>query len=325
MKKKIFIKRYKKLNIEDEKIKEYMETIIQFEKYLNKDVDDANVEDIKRYMEYLISTNGNTYNNLIHISRYFYYIDMSENYIQMTKYFNSMGVLENIIDRITIYDSKETHDDFIKNIKLPPIGTDSKELPKYTKDFLEKLNKYLPKSKCNKILAGNNHNIPQSYFDKEKKFYNNSTTFESYLKEKHERMIAELTHFYENNKVWFEQIISKEAIKYVRSNQEILGGVIKDDKLYITKIPYEVDNFLNEKDDKMKRYYACHCSFVKENILSEKEDISKQWCYCSAGFAKYPFETILEQELEVKLLNTPLDGDFVCRFEIDLSNIEYKK
>ena len=75
----------------------------------------------------------------------------------------------------------------------------------------------------------------------------------------------------------------------------------------------------------MKRDYACHCSFMKENILSEEEDISKQWCYCSAGFAKYPFETILEQELEVKLLNTPLDGDFICRFEIDLSNIEYKK
>ncbi len=51
---------------------------------------------------------------------------------------------------------------------------------------------------------------------------------------------------------------------------------------------------------------------------------SKEWCYCSGGYAKYPFEIILEQDLEVKLLETPLDGDHVCRFEIDLTNVKYK-
>ena len=243
----------------------------------------------------------------------------------MTKYFNSIGVLENIIDRISIFDTLDKKDEVLKSMKLPPLGTDSIDLPKYTKEFLDKLDKYFPKEKCNKILAGNNHSIPKESFAKEKELYEKADSLEVYLKERHDRKVDELTHYYDNNLIWFEQIISKEALEYVRNNQEILSGVIENDKLYVTKIPYEIANYLNETDEKMKKYYACHCSFVRENILSEKEDISKDWCYCSAGFAKHPYETILDQELEVKLLKTPLDGDLVCRFEIDLSNVNYKK
>ena len=325
MKKELFTKRYQKLNIKEKIINESIKTILSFEDYTKKDIENTSIEDIKKYVENLITTKTNTYDNLIHIARYYYYINKSENYIHMTKYFNSLGVLENIVDRISIYDSKDTQDDVIKSMLLPPFGTDSLELPKYTKQFLDKLKEYLPPSKCNKILAGNNHNIPKESFDKEKEFYKNSLSLEVYLKERHERKVAELNHYYENNLIWFEQIISKEALDYVRGNQEILSGVLINEKLYTTKIPYEINNFLNEKDEKMKRYYACHCSFVRENILSETEDIPKEWCYCSAGFAKHPYETILEQDLEVKLLKTPLDGDFICRFEIDLSNVKYKK
>ena len=325
MNKDIFLARYKKFKIDNKTLDEYIKTVTEYENYINKDIENTNINDIKKYVDYLINTNENTYNNLIHIARYYYYINKQINYIHMTKYFNSLGVLENIVDRIPLYASQEDHDKLIKNIQLPQFGIESSDLPSYTKDFLDKLNKHLPKSMCNKILAGNNHNIPKSAFDKEKEYYNNSASLEVYLKERHKRKVAELTRYYENNLIWFEQMITKEAIEYVEGNQEMLSGVIKDDKLYITKIPYEISNYLNEDDEKMKRYYACHCSFVRENILTEKEDIPMQWCYCSAGFAKYPFEIILEQELDVKLLKTPLNGDFICRFEIDLSNTNYKK
>ncbi len=146
-----------------------------------------------------------------------------------------------------------------------------------------------------------------------------------YLRNRHQRKVEELTYHLENNIVWFEQIITKDAVEFVKSNQEILSGVIEDEKLYVTKIPYDIDNYLNTEDGKLKRFYACHCSFVRENILNDENDIPKEWCYCSAGFAKHPFEVILDQELEVKLIKTPIDGDYVCRFEIDLSNVEYKK
>jgi hypothetical protein len=325
MNKELFKERYLKFNEKLEDIEKALQTIINFEQYSNKEIEETTIDDIYAYSNHLIEQNQNTYENYIHIARYYYYIDKKEEYIHMTKYFNAHGVFENIIERIGTYESKEKQQEIIKNTVLPPFGTDALDMPKYTKDFVDKLNKYLPKESCIKILAGNNHRINPKGFDKEKEFYQESKSLKDYLKERHNRKVEELEQHYKNNQVWFEQVITQDAIDYVKSNQEILSGVLENDKLYITKIPYDIKNFLEETDDTMKKYYACHCTFVRENIKNKTEDIDKDWCYCSAGFAKFPFETIFDQELNIKLLKTPLDGDYICRFEIDLSNVEYKK
>jgi hypothetical protein len=321
----MFKEKYDKFNLSDEDLNNCILTILNAEKYINKEIDDFQIKDIQEFVEHLIETNENKYNNFIHIARYFYYIDKKPEYIHMTKYFNTVGVLENIIERIDLFDSSNIKEEFLKDITLPPLGTESSSLPSYTIDFVKKLNKYFPQSKCNKILAGNNHSIPKESFMKEKEYYDSSQSLKMYLEDRHDRKVKELEHYYKNNLIWFEQIISQEVIEFVRNNKEVLSGVIENEKLYITKIPYDINNFLDSNDEKQKRYYACHCSFVREGILQGHKDIPKEWCYCSAGFAKYPFEVILEQELDITLLQTPIDGDLLCRFEIDLRNVEYKK
>lgn len=321
----LFAQRYQKLNESDESIKMCINTILQFERYTKKEVEETTIEDIKEYSNYLIDHNLNIYNNYIHLARYYYYINYKNHYIHMTKYFNSHGVLENIINRISLYETKDKKDIVIKDMKLPAFGTDSTDLPQDTAHFMEVLTKHLDKKTCDKILAGNNHSIPKQSFEKEKKHYMDSASFEDYLQERHKRKVQELQDHLDQNKVWFEQVITQEAIDHVKGNQEILSGVIKDEKLYVTKIPYDIRNFLETTDDTLKKYYACHCTFVRENIKNNTSDIPKEWCNCSGGFAKFPFEVILDQPLNVTLLNTPLDGDNFCRFEIDLTNINYKK
>lgn len=325
MNKQLFSEKYQSLKIPDVKIIKYMSTIIMFEEFIKKEIDSCTTNDIQLYVEYLIGSKQNTYNNLIHIARYFYYIDKKDEYIHMTRYFNTVGVLENIINRVELLESKDLKEELMKSISIPPLGTSTQDLPKYTKDFMDKLVASVPEKTCKKILAGNNHNIHQSTFTVEKEFYKKSKNLETYLKERHNRKVNELQRFYDNNQVWFEQIITKDAIELVKNNQEILSGILKDNKLYVTKIPHDLNGYLHTDDDTLKRYYACHCSFVRESILDKTENIPKEWCYCSGGFAKFPFEVILDQELDVSLLQTPIDGDYVCRFEIDLTNIAYKK
>lgn len=325
MNQELFIKRYDCFNEEPETIQLSMNTILAFEEFLGKDIEEVTIKDIQLYMDHLIDTFSNKWNNVIHIARYFYYVDMKDHYIQMTKYFNSIGVLEHIIDRIGRYQGEDIKETVLNDVYLPPFGTNPKEMPDYTKRFIEVLNKNLDKASCNHILAGNNHQIPTSSQDKEKEYYDQADTLEAYLKGRHKRKVAELQEHLDNNQIWFEQIITKEVIDFVKNNPEILSGVIEDDILYITKIPYDVKRYLETEDDTMKKYHACHCSFVKEHIKTEQMDIDKDWCYCSAGFAKFPFETILGQELSVSRLQTPLDGDNICRFAIDLSNVDYKK
>jgi hypothetical protein len=325
MNKELFYQKYRNLSQSDEFISMCENTILQFEQYCHSSIEETTIDDIKKYSKYLVDQNMNKYNNYIHIARYYYYINYKEHYIHMTKYFNSHGVLENIINRITLYENEDKKDLIIKDITLPAFGTDSEDLPKATEQFMKVLNKHLDRASCNKILAGNNHGIPKESFEKEKQFYQKSPSLEHYLKERHDRKIHELQDHLDQNKVWFEQIVTPEAIELVKGNQEILSGVLQGDKLYITKIPYDINNFLNTEDDTLKRYYACHCTFVRENIKNKKADIPREWCNCSGGFAKFPFEVILDQELDIELISTPLDGDYFCRFSIDLSNIKYKK
>lgn len=325
MNQELFYDRYRKFNEKDEDIKQCINTILKFEKFTKKVVEKSSINDIKKYSKYLIDQNENKYDNYIHLARYFYYIDYKDHYIFMTKYFNSFGVLENIIDRITLYENESKKDKIIRDVTLPEFGTDSEDFPRKIEHFMNVLNKHLDRTTCDKILAGNNHRIPAEGFNQEKEYYKMSSSLEDYLKDRHNRKIEELQEHLDNNKVWFEQIITKDAIDLVKSNQEILSGVLKNNRLYITKIPYDLGNFLNTDDDTLKRYYACHCTFVRENIKKETANIPKEWCNCSGGFAKFPFEVILDQQLDVTLLSTPLDGDHFCRFEIDLSNVDYKK
>lgn len=323
MNRKLFYDRYKKFDEEEQHIEKAIKTILQFEDFVGKTIEETSIEDIVMYVDNLIDISKNSYENVIHIARYYYYIDFKEHYIHMTKYFNSLGVLENIIDRISIYEDNKTSEEIISKLELPPMLTDSKKLPSFTKKFMDILQ--TSSKHCNKILAGNNHQIPESASTKEKEYYQQSSSFKKYLEERHARKVQELQEHYDQNKIWFEQIITPDVIDFVRDNPEILSGVIEEDTLYITKIPYDVKAYLEADTKLLKRYHTCHCSFVKENIKNPKEDIAKEWCYCSGGFAKQPFEVILGQDLEVTLLETPLDGNYLCRFAIDLKNIVYKQ
>ena len=192
-------------------------------------------------------------------------------------------------------------------------------------NLVELLEKNLEKEEVNRVLAGNNHGIPEKSLLPEKIEYENYPTLKDYLEARHERKVKELEEFYTKDKVWFEQIITQEVIDFVKSNQEILSARLEDDLLYITKIPYDAVSYLDSSEDLMKKYFACHCPFAREAIKEGRKDLSKRFCYCSAGFAKYPFEVILGQDLEVKVIETVLGEGKLCKFVIDLKNINYKR
>ena len=257
------------------------------------------------------------------LARYFYLIDAKDIYIYFTSIFGSKGVIENIKLRTIKYAGEEVKDKIFENLPIPPLGTSNKDLFNYTQKLMRQMEENLKPNAYRKILAGNNHNIPEISISKEKEFYEKAKNIDEYLKERHIRKVEELQQHCDEEKIWFEQKITQEVVDYVKANQEILSGVRQGDKIYITKIPYDIIDFLKTNDEKMKKYYACHCPFVRESLLSD-EQINVDWCYCSAGFAKFPFEVILGTKLDVELLKSPLKGDNLCRFVIHLPENVYK-
>jgi hypothetical protein len=324
MQKDIIYNKYSMLSMDKTDIEKAIKTILNFEDYIGKDIADTTLSDIQDYSNYLIDQRENNLDNYIHIARYYYCTNLKEHYIKMTQYFNTIGVIENIMKRTETILGKEAKDNLLKNLELPKLGMDKTKLPSITKKFYDRLESLTDSKTCHRILAGNNHNIPKENMLKEKALYDKAPSLEVYLKERHKRFVDTLQEHKDKNTVWFEQSISQEAVDYVKSNQQLLSAELKDQSLFITKIPYSFDDYLNADSIVEKKYHACHCSFVKEAILDDTA-IDFNWCYCSAGFAKFPFEVILDQDLEVTLLKSPLKGDTTCQFQIDLSSIDYKK
>ena len=107
-------------------------------------------------------------------------------------------------------------------------------------------------------------------------------------------------------------------IDFVVSDPEIGGGRRKGKIIFATKIPYNTKAYLEEKDEEVRRYYYCHCPWVKESIRNNGLKVTSMFCQCSAGFHKKPWEMIFGQKLKAKVLSSILQGDDQCRFAIYL-------
>ncbi len=321
MKEKAFRELYLKRGFSQKEIQEAVSFVQALEQELlekGRSLEEAQVDDLRQHMEALIDNGQNSEPRLLALARYFHMTKRNELYIFFTALFGGLGVMETIRKRVAIQEGENIANQVFESYPGYPLGLDVKEMPKRTQSVMAGLIAALPTDRYQKALAGNNHGISETSMIREKEHYQAAKSLDRYLEERHRRKVDELQGYCDRREVWFEQEISQEVVDYVKSNQEILSAVRQGNVLYVTKIPYDGIRYLQAKDKTMKSYYACHCPFARESILSEDSEVNPDWCYCSAGFAKFPFEVILDRELEVEVLQSALAGDPVCRFAIYL-------
>jgi hypothetical protein len=312
---------YKKRGFGEAAARRALKDIKQMEAYLtNKgfSFEAITIKDIREYINSLIISGINSEDCLLALARYFYLIGRKDAYVYFASLLGGAGVMENIAERLTQLEGRGMAGEVFSNLRKPPLGADPKEYPEYTGRFMARLEAALPPESVKKVLAGNNHGIAREAYLGEKALYEKAASLDAYLEDYQRRQIEELQEYCEQNKIWYEQKITQEVVDFAASNQEIMSAVRWGDALFVTKIPYDPEKFLQESDPTLKRYYACHCPFAREAILNRDIRISSNWCYCSAGYAKYPYEIIFGRELKVEMLASALKGDLVCRFAIDL-------
>ena len=285
-------------------------------------LESVQVPQMRDYMRLLIEQEQNTLETLLALARYFYLMGRNDIYVYFTSLLGGIGVVESIRDKLGTLESPETAQEIIDSLAKPPLGADPLEYPAFTRALMEWLEARLPTETVRCALAGNHHQIPAEAFEEEKKLYLSSVSMDDFLRAQHKDQVATLQKHCDTNTVWFEQLITQEVVDFVANNQEIQSAVREGNTLFTTKIPYDPARYLAETDETMRRYYACHCPFVREAILHGEMNISANWCYCSGGFVKYPYEVILGKELQVDLLQSVLKGDSVCRFAIHLDDAD---
>ena len=189
-------------------------------------------------------------------------------------------------------------------------STDKKAV--WTKCMMNCLETNVDEKTCKKILTNNLHfKSPKSpSFKKLKRMYEKTGNTDDILKHLHDKWKKRIGDMYGYD--------SAEH-KYVEADPTIEAGKREGNIVYVSKIPYQIKEFLEAKDSKAKRYHYCHCGWVRDSIKKpEKEQVSPTFCYCSGGWHKVPFEGIFEQPLEVDVVKSVLKGDEMCTFAIHL-------
>lgn len=182
----------------------------------------------------------------------------------------------------------------------------------WTKCMMDCLEANVDEKTCKKILTNNLHfKSPKSpSFKKLKRIYEKTGNIDDVLEHLHEKWKKRIGDRYGYD---------SPEYKYVEADPTIEAGKREGNIVYVSKIPYQIKEFLEAKDDRIRRYHYCHCGWVRESLKkSDKEQVSPTFCNCSGGWHKVPFEGIFEQTLEVDLVKSVLKGDDICTFAIHL-------
>ena len=308
------------MNIDNDCINAAIENVTSFQNYLmqtGKDIDSVTIQSVKEYFSKLIADNENSMERLRDLARYFYITGQSEVYIYIVSTISGREVFESISEKLELKKNTDCRNKVFQNLEVSPPGSPPDAYPANTCLLVKRLME-LGSDTCHDVLADNHHGIPHESFKKHMQWFEESDSIDEFLKRVHVERIRILQQHLDEGKVWFEQEITPEVIELVKGNQEILSAVRDGNYLYVTKIPYSPKEWLKETDDRMKRYYACHCPLAREAIIMNGPEIPIDWCYCSGGFQKLMFDVVFGESTKVEVLKSVLAGDPVCRFRISL-------
>jgi hypothetical protein len=213
---------------------------------------------------------------------------------------------------------EELRDEVFAGIGISALGVSPPEKPFDLFPVIDRLVSSVGEAAVEELLSPSLRDLPDEYYLEDREKYLKLDDIDQYLFEKHQALVERLRKCQEQGELFFSQEITDEVVSYVEEHPETECGVREGRTLFITKIPYDAKNYLAETDPVMKRYYACHCPWVRESIKNGNLQLNPIFCNCSGGFSKKPWEIIFEQELKVQVLESALKGDSRCRFAVHL-------
>ncbi|MCU0852493.1 MAG: hypothetical protein MUC90_04455 [Thermoplasmata archaeon] len=304
--------------LSDEKIAENIKFVKEFEKFLakrKKDLRKATGKDLADFSELMVKNDTNKFDNYVALIRYARFINNKEVEIAVLSFADGAQVLGELGKTIQKTEGKAKHDAVFRGLNMPVMGSSHEGWPEITRMFMERLQETLGTKGARDALRSGPHAPPREAFAEDRQKYLKAGSLDEFLKIRHSDAVKTLKTHMKEDTLFYDQAIDEDALDFVRVNQEVMGGVRKGGVIYETKIPYRLIQYLHEKDERKKRYFACHCPWVRESILSGPK-VSPEFCYCSAGYHKRPWDVIFDEPVEIDVLESVLQGDPVCRFAI---------
>lgn len=269
------------------------------------------------FSELLIAERQNTEENYLTLARYALYLKNHALFVALLELLDGGEVHQNLYRRVAEQFGEEVRDAVFVGTGVAPYGTPSTEKPRYMIPVIEQLIKTVGEDACRVLLSPSLRDLPEEAYQGNREMYRSSNNIDEYLLKKKQHFLKQLETCRKEDKLFFAQEITDAVLEYIRHEPEIGGGVRVGNIIYETKIPYMTKEYLFESDLTLKRYYYCHCPWVREAVR-RGEAINPVFCNCSAGFHKKPWEAIFGQTLHAEVLESVLQGDLRCRFAIHL-------
>jgi len=284
----------------------------------NKTLKSSTREDVQAFSVSMINLGLNSYDNYIALARYGLFIENNELYVGVLELLDGAEALDNLYKKVGETLGETKRDEIFEGIELSPLGSPNTEKPIVMGAAMERLENQVDAETCKKILGSGLRDLEGAWYQEEKQKFKACGSIDEYLAKKGDDFIAQLEELKTENKLFFNQEITDEVISFVDRVPEIRQGVREGDILYEVKIPHMAIEYLEEMDEDKKRYYYCHCPWVKESLQTGEVSISPAFCNCSAAFHKKPWEVIFEQPLEAEIVESVLQGDLWCKIAIHL-------
>ncbi|MFX0172995.1 MAG: hypothetical protein ACFE9L_13865 [Candidatus Hodarchaeota archaeon] len=307
--------------VPENEIPNHLEAIngfIQFLEEKNETIKSFSYGNLIEYADQLSSKDSVAARHLIiGLWKYFPFIGMHNHMEELLDIAESFPAMKTLYDRIAEWHGEAVRDEIFKGIEIPPLGTHPEKKPQITKSVMKRLEEKLGKEKTIELLRPCLHRGQPVGTDKEK--LHELRDLDKFLKIQREQFVKEVEKHRNDGTAMFAQLVDDEALEYVKTVPTMGAGVRNDNKIIISKVPYQIKKFLNADTNPMKRYYWCYCPWVRGAIKDGTEkEISPNFCYCSGGYFKLYWDEIFDQSITVEPLKAALWGDMVCQFAIEI-------
>lgn len=259
-------------------------------------------DDVKAFSAILVKERLNTYDSYRALALYGRFLKNNEIYIATVELEDGAEALESLYEKVGKSVGEQKRDEIFRGIELPPLGTPNSQKPRVTQAVMERFESLVEPETCKKILSSGLRRLEDEWFHEDRKKYLECKNFNVFLERRGQEFIALFEQIKREKGLYFTQEITDEVIDFVQSHPEIRQGVRQGNILYEIKIPHMARKYLAETDEGMKRYYYCHCPWVKESLRTDNIHISPTFCNCSAGFHKKYWEVVLGQPLEAEIM-----------------------
>ncbi len=265
----------------------------------------------------LAASNENTWSNYIALLRYAAFASNRPLFVAVMEYLDGHEALGNLHRMVGETLGESARDEIFSGVELPRLGTPNTEKPRLTHAVVDRLETADPES-CRKILSRGLRDLDDAWYEDTKKMFEDAGSIDAFLAKRREKLLAELEKHRSEGTWWYVQRITPDVIDFVRQRPEVSTGMREGNIIYEAKIPYMAMEYLAETDEQMKRYYYCHCPWVRESLRTGEVSVSPTFCNCSSAFHKKPWEIIFGQPLHAEVVETVLRGDPWCKFAIHL-------